>query len=338
MELAVTLPYAEGAMSPDEVAEFARAADDLGYHSIWMAEAWSLDAFMILTSLIPHTSRIGLGTSIVNVYSRTPALIGQSVTTLDALSGGRAILGLGASGRQVVEGWHGVPYRAPLQRTRETVDIVRTILRRERLVYDGDIFQLGMGLKLINHPVRAEVPIVIASLGPKNVELTAEVADGWMPTLYSPTKGRDVFGPSLDAGRAKRSPDLGPLTVYGNAAVAVTDDPTMARAVVRQMLALYLGGMGSREENFYNRLVQRYGFVDEALAVQDLYLAGKRDEAAAAVPDALIDDLAAIGDAAAVKDKLAQFAAAGVDVLMVSLLAFDQKGRMALLEQLPSLV
>lgn len=338
MELAVTLPYAEGAMSPDEVAEFARAADDLGYHSIWMAEAWSLDAFMILTSLVPHTSRIGLGTSIVNVYSRTPALIGQSVATLDALSGGRAILGLGASGRQVVEGWHGVPYRTPLLRTRETVDIVRTILRRERLVYDGEIFRLGMGLKLINHPVRADVPIVIASLGPKNVELTAEIADGWMPTLYSPTKGREVFGPALDAGRAKRSQDLGPLKVYGNAAVAITDDPTVPRAVVRQMLALYLGGMGSREENFYNRLVQRYGFVDDAVAVQDLYLAGKREEAAAAVPDALIDDLAAIGDAAAVKDRLAQFAAAGVDVLMVSLLAFEQKARMALLEQLASLV
>jgi F420-dependent oxidoreductase-like protein len=338
VELAFTLPYAEGAMSPGEVGEFARAADDLGYHSIWMAEAWSLDAFMILTSLVPHTTRIGLGTSIVNVYSRTPALIGQSVATLDALSDGRAILGLGASGPQVVEGWHGVPYRKPLQRTRETVDIVRTILRRERLVYDGEIFHLGMGLKLINHPVRAEVPIVVASLGPKNVELTAEIADGWMPTLYSPTQGREVFGPALDAGRAKRSPDLGPLRVYGNAAVAVTDDSTMARAVVRQMLALYLGGMGSREENFYNRLVQRYGFVDEAVTVQDLYLAGKRDAAAAAVPDALIDDLAAIGDAAAVKDKFARFAAAGVDVLMVSLLAFDQKGRMALLEQLPSLV
>jgi len=338
VELAVTLPYAEGAMSPADVVEFAHAADELGYHSIWMAEAWSLDAFMILTSLVPHTSRIGLGTSIVNVYSRTPALIGQSIATLDALSGGRAILGLGASGPQVIEGWHGIPYRKPLQRTRETIDIVRTILRRDRLVYQGEIFQLGMGLKLINHPVRADVPIVVASLGPKNVELTAEIADGWMPTLYSPTKGPEVFRPALEAGRAKRSPDLGPLTVYGSAAVAIGDDPAMARGMVRQMLALYLGGMGSRDANFYNHLVQRYGFVDEAIAVQDLYLAGKRDEAVAAVPDALIDDLAAIGDAGAVKDKLAAFAAAGVDVLMVSLVASDQASRMALLEELPSLV
>src|SRR5688500_10820427 len=198
MELAVTLPYAEGAMSPDDVADFARAADELGYHSIWVAEAWSFAAFMLLTSLVPHTQRIGLGTSIVNVYSRTPSLIGQSIATLDALSEGRAILGLGASGPQVVEGWHGMQYRKPLQRTRETVEIVRTILRRDKLVHHGEIFDLDMGLKLINHPVRSEVPIVVASLGPKNVALTAEVADGWMPTLYSPSRAKEVFSPSLD--------------------------------------------------------------------------------------------------------------------------------------------
>ena len=338
MELAVTLPYAEGAMSPEDVADFARAADELGYHSIWVAEAWSFDAFMILTSLVPHTQRIGLGTSIVNVYSRTPALIGQSVATLDALSGGRAILGLGASGPQVVEGWHGMPYEKPLQRTRETVEIVRTILRRERLTYEGEVFRLGMGLKLINHPVRSEVPIVIASLGPKNVALTAEIADGWMPTLYSPSQGPAVFGPSLDEGRARRSPDLGPLQVYGTLAVAITDEPDLPRTMTKHMLALYLGGMGSKDQNFYNRLVQRYGYVEEATAVQDLYLAGKRDEAAAAVPDALVDDLTAIGPAGHVKEKLAEMAGAGVDVLMVSPLAFDQRSRLELLETLPNLV
>ena len=338
MELAVTIPYAEGAMSSDEVAELAHAADELGFHSIWVAEAWSFDAFMVLTSLVPHTTRIGLGTSIVNVYSRTPALIGQSVATLDALSGGRAILGLGASGPQVIEGWHGMPYAKPVQRTRETVEIVRTILRRDRLTYAGEIFQLERGLKLINHPVRSEVPMVIASLGPKNVELTAEIADGWMPTLYSPSKGPETFRAALDAGRAKRSPDLEPLQVIASAAVAITDEPELARTMVKHMLALYLGGMGSREQNFYNHLVQRYGWVDEATAVQDLYLAGKREEAAAAVPDALVDDLAAIGPAGHVKDKLAEFAEAGVDVLMLSLLAFDQPGRLALLEALPTLV
>jgi F420-dependent oxidoreductase-like protein len=334
MQLAISLPYGEGAMSAEEVAELTRAADDLGYHSIWVAEAWSFDAFMLLTSLIPITKRIGLGTSIINVYSRTPALIGQSVATLDTLSGGRAILGLGVSGPQLIEGWHGVPYEKPLRRTRETIEIVRTILRRERLDYDGEIFQLHMGLKLINHPVRAAVPIVVAALGPKNVELAAEIADGWMPTLYSPTQGPEVFRAALEAGKAKRSATLAPLQIYGTAAVAITDQPETARTMTKHILALYLGGMGSREQNFYNRLVQRYGYEDEARAIQDLYLAGKRQEAADAVPDALVDDLSAIGSLSHVKEKLAQFAEAGVDVLMISLLAGDHAGRMAALEAL----
>lgn len=338
MELAIALPYAEGAMSKDDVAEFARAADQNGYHSIWMAEAWSADAFQVLASLVPHTTRIGLGTSIVNVYSRTPALIGQSVATLDAMSEGRAILGLGTSGPQVIEGWHGVPFDRPLRRTRETIEIVRTILRRERLNYDGEVFKLGMGLKLINHPVRPAVPIAVASLGPKNVEMTAEIADGWMPTLYSPSKGPEVFRPWLEAGRAKRSPELGPLQVFGNTVVGIVDQPEVVKPFVRPMLALYIGGMGSREQNFYNRLVRRYGYEKEAEIIQDLYLAGKREEAAAAVPEALLDDVTAIGPEGYVKDKLAEFAEAGVDVLMVSLLALDQKSRIDLLEAVPTLI
>ncbi|HEX9681637.1 MAG TPA: LLM class F420-dependent oxidoreductase [Acidimicrobiales bacterium] len=341
MELAVTLPYAEGAMTPAEVAEFVEAADRLGYHSVWVAEAWSYDAFMLLTSLAPHTERIGLGTSIVNVYSRTPALIGQSLATLDALSGGRAILGLGASGPQVVEGWHGVPYRKPMQRTRETIEIVRTILRRERLVYDGEIFDLDMGLKLINHPVRSEVPIVVAALGPRNVEMTAELADGWMPTLYSPGRAGEVFGPALEAGRAKRSPDLAPLQVIATTSVGIFDDAdaaSMAKQLLKHGLALYIGGMGSREQNFYNHLVRRYGYDDIATTVQDLYLDRRRDEAAAAIPDELVDEFAAVGSAAEVKDQLARFDASGVDVLMVQLVAMDQRGRLDLLETLPNLI
>jgi F420-dependent oxidoreductase-like protein len=341
VELAVTLPYGEGAMSADEVAEFARAADDLGYHSIWVAEAWSFDAFMVLTSLIPHTSRIGLGTSIVNVYSRTPSLIGQSVATLDALSGGRAILGLGASGPQVVEGWHGMAYRKPLQRTRETIEIVRTILRRDKLVHHGEVFHLDMGLKLINHPVRSAVPIAVASLGPKNVELTAELADAWMPTLYSPARAKEVFGPSLDAGAAKRDAGLAPLQVIAPTTVAVVEDAgiaAMAKQLLKGALALYIGGMGSKEQNFYNDLVRRYGYEDEARTIQDLYLERKRDEAAAAVPDELVDELAAVGPAGHVADRLGEFAASGVDVLMVNLLAMDQPTRLQQLEALPALV
>lgn len=341
MELAVTLPYAEGAMSPAEIDEFARAADEFGYHSIWAAEAWSFDAFMVLTSLIPHTRRIGLGTSIVNVYSRTPALIGQSVATLDALSGGRAILGLGASGPQVIEGWHGVGYRKPLQRTRETIEIVRTILRRDKLVHHGEIFDLDMGLKLINHPVRPSVPIAVAALGPKNVELTAELADAWMPTLYSPSKAGEVFGPALAAGAATRAPDLAPLQTIAATSVGIVDQSEVAemvKQILKHALALYIGGMGSREQNFYNHLVQRYGYEDTARQVQDLYLERKRDEAAAAVPDVLVDEFSAVGPAGLVKDKFAEYAESGVDVLMVSLVAMDQPGRLALLHALPSLV
>lgn len=338
MQLAVSLPYAEGGMSTEEVAEFARVADDLGYHSIWAAEAWSFDAFMVLTSLVPHTTRIALGTSIVNVYSRTPALIAQSVATLDVLSDGRAFLGVGASGPQVIEGWHGVPYCKPLQRTRETIEIVRKVLRRERLVHHGEVFDLGMGLKLINHPLRPSVPIAVAAIGPRNVELAAELADAWIPVLYAPAKAKGVFGPSLDAGRAKRSEDLAPLQVVASCAVAVGDDTTMQQQVAKHGIALYVGGMGSREANFYNALARRYGYEEAAGAVQDLYLSGKRDEAAAAVPDALVEEVSAIGPAGQVKDRFAEMAESGVDVLMVSLLAFDQKSRLEQLEALPSLI
>jgi len=338
MELAITLPLAEGAMSADEVVELSRLADELEYHSIWAAEAWSFDAFVLLTSLIPSTSRIGLGTAIINVYSRTPALIGQSAAALDALSGGRAIVGLGASGPQVIEGWHGMPYVKPLRRTRETIEIVRMILGRQRLNYNGEIFHLDMGLKLINHPIRANVPIIVASLGPKNVEMTAEIADGWMPTLYSPTKGPDVFRESIKAGERKRSPGLAPLQTYAQMSVSITDRPEPGRAVMKSHLALYIGGMGSREQNFYNRLAKRYGYSDEAATIQDLYLSGKRQAAAEAVPDSLVEDLTAIGPKELVRDKLAEFAEAGVDVLMLSVMAEDHAGRLAALEEVKSLL
>jgi F420-dependent oxidoreductase-like protein len=208
-------------------------------------------------------------------------------------------------------------------------------------VHHGDVFDLDMGLKLINHPLRADVPIVVASLGPKNVELTAEIADGWMPTLYSPDRAKEVFGPSLDAGAAKRDPDRGPLQVFAPTTAAVVDDAdlaAMAKQMLKAPLALYIGGMGSKEQNFYNDLVRRYGYEDEATTIQDLYLARRRDEAVAAVPDALVDELAAVGPAAEVGERLAAFAASGVDVLMVNLLAMDQATRLQQLEALRALV
>ncbi|MCZ7531595.1 MAG: LLM class F420-dependent oxidoreductase [Acidimicrobiia bacterium] len=338
MKLAVSLPYAEGAMSTAELFEFVTRADQLGYHSVWAAEAWTFDAFQMLTALIPHTEQIGLATGIANVYSRTPALLGQSIATLDTLSDGRAILGLGTSGPQVVEGWHGVPFDRPMQRQRETIEIVRTILRRERLNYEGEIYKLDMGLKLINHPRRADVPIVLASLGPKNVELTAELADGWLPVLFSPEKADSVWSEPLAAGRAKRGDDLGDLEVIPSVASAVTDDPAMLKGFAKMGMALYLGGMGSREKNFYNQLFRRYGYVDEAKTVQDLYLDRQREEAVAAITDEMVDEVSAIGDAGYVKERFAAYGEAGASVINVSLIAFDQASRLSQLEELAELV
>ncbi len=334
MKLALTLPYAEGAMTRDQILEVVHAADRLGYDSLWVAEAWSFDAFMVLTSLIPETSNIKLATGIVNVYSRTPSLIAQSAATLDALSGGRAVLGLGASGPQVIKGWHGLDYDQPLQRTREVIDIVRMIMRREKLQYEGKVFDLHGRLKLINHPVRPQIPIAVASLGPKNVAMTAELADAWLPTLYSPAKAGAVFGPALEEGRSRRSADLGPLEVVAPAAVCISDDPAQAKDRARVGMALYVGGMGSRKQNFYNQLFRRYGYEAEAEEIQELYLTGKQPEAIGKVTDAMIDEVSAIGPDGYVKERLAQFAAAGVDTLLVQVADPDPGNMVRTLEQL----
>lgn len=336
MKYGITLPYAEGSMSREEVEAFVRAADDHGFNSLWIPEAWTFDAFLLLTSLIEHTSNMQLATGIVNVYSRTPALLGQSAATLDALSGGRAVLGLGASGPQVVSGWHGMAYDRPVGRTREAVEIVRKVIAREPLVHDGDIFQLKMGLKIINHPIRSELPIVIASMGPNNVAMTAEVADGWMPVLFSPSRVDDVWGEPLAEGKAKRHESLGDLEVLPALPVAIIEseeERAIARMMAKAGLALYVGGMGSRKSNFYNDLVCRYGYDEEAKVIQDLYLTGKAKEAMAEVPDALVDELTIIGDESEVKERVAEFAAAGATEPVLQLLAADQATRLRMLER-----
>ncbi len=338
MKLALTLPYAEGALSREQMLEIVQAADRLGYDSLWVAEAWSHDAFLVLTSLIESTQQIKLATGIVNVYSRTPSLIAQSTATLDALSGGRAILGLGASGPQVIEGWHGLDYDRPLQRTRETIEIVRMIMRREKLNFEGDIFNLTGRLKLINHPVRDRVPIAVAALGPKNIAMTAEVADAWLPTLYSPAKAAEVFGPALAEGKAKRSADLGPLEVVAPVAVAIGEDVSAARDLSRMGLALYIGGMGSRSQNFYNRLIRQYGYEAEAEQIQELYLSGRQGEAIRLVTDDIIDEVSAIGSEGFVKDRIGQFAASGVDTLLVTIGDPDPARAVPMLETLVGLV
>jgi len=280
------------------VVDVARHAEALGFHSVWTAEAYGSDAIVPLAWVGAQTSKIGLGTAIMQMPARSPAMTAMTAVTLDLLSGGRALLGLGLSGPQVAEGWHGQPYGKPLAKTREYVDIVRTIIRREAplehhgkhydIPYTGpDATGLGKPLKLIVHPQR-EIPIYLAAIGPKNVALAAEIADGWLPVWFSPTR-MDVYAEAFE-GRDMSTFDIAPTVT-----VVLGDDIAACRQMVKPMLALYVGGMGARGRNFYNDLACRYGYEAAAKEIQDLYLDGKKQEAAAAVPDELVDEVALCG-------------------------------------------
>ncbi len=333
MKLSMTLNYSG---DPVDAAQTAADYEKAGVDLIWVAELYSFDAVSILGYLAAKTERMQLASGILNTYSRTPALIAGTAAGLDAVSQGRFVLGLGASGPQVIEGWHGVPYDRPLTRTREIIDICRIVWKRERLTYDGTVYTLplpedqgtGLGkpLKLINRPVREKIPILIASLGDKNVQMTAEVADGWLPVFFHPEKARDVWGDSLDAGAAKRDPSLAPLEVVAGGIVAITDDKAQAAAIrdfARPMTALYVGGMGSRDKNFYNNVFQRYGYEEEADKIQELYLSGHKDEAAALVPDEFLEATAMVGDEGQVKERIEAFRDAGVSHLSIAPIGDD---------------
>lgn len=315
------------------IIEMSRAAEDLGYETMWCSEVYTFDAFTTLTQIACATETIKVGTNIAQIYARTPALLATTAASLDQLSGGRFVLGLGASGPQVIEGWHGVPYDKPVQRTRETIDIVRTILSGQRLIYDGQVFQMQKGLKLINPVLRPDLPIYVAALGPKNVEMTAEIADGWLPYPYSTAKATEVFGPALAAGAAKRPAGLGPLTVAPFAPV-YAGDVTTGMDAARGILGWYIGGMGSKEKNFYNQLAQRYGYVEEAQRVQDLFLSGDKAGAIAATPDGFVDECSIIGDEARIRDRLAAFEATGASELVVSFLTGDAAEGLRMMETL----
>jgi F420-dependent oxidoreductase-like protein len=323
VRLSIPLNYAANFKdAADQAVAFEKAGADI----VWVAEAYGFDAPSQMGYLAAKTERILIGSGILPIYSRTPALLAQTAAGVDSLSGGRAILGLGASGPQVIEGWHGVAYDRPLERTREIIDICRRVWRREVLTNDG-VYQLplppergtGLGkpLKLLSQPVRSSIPIWVASLGPKNVEMTAEVADGWLPMLYIPELAGSVWGRALAKGTANRSPDLGPLEVCAGSLVAVGEAVEGLRDLARPSIALYVGGMGARGRNFYNTLIQRYGFEAEAARIQDLYLAGHKQEAAAAVPEELLEKTSLVGSEGYVKDRIAAFKEAGVTVLNV---------------------
>ncbi|UGT63117.1 LLM class F420-dependent oxidoreductase [Nocardia asteroides] len=327
-----------------EVADLERAGLDI----VFVPEAYSFDAVSALGFLAARTERVQLASGILQIYTRTPSLTAMTAAGLDFVSDGRFVLGLGASGPQVIEGFHGLPYDAPIGRTRELIEICRKVWRRERLEYDGKYYRiplpagegtgLGKPLKLINHPVRERIPVLLAALGPKNVELAAELAEGWQPIFFLPEKAKDVWGDALAAGQAKRDPALGDLEVYAGPALAIGENVTPLLEFVKPHLALYIGGMGARGKNFYHTLATRYGYGAEADRIQELYLAGKKEEAAKAVPDDLVRDVSLIGPAGFVKERVAAFREAGVTVLNVVPLAGSSAERVQLIEELRDIV
>ena len=330
MKLGLILPYEGGTGFSDALA-LTQRAEALDFDSVWVPEAWGTDAISILGALAARTDRIRLGTAIVNVFSRTPTLLAQTAATLDLISNGRFVLGLGTSGHQVIAGWHGVPFDRPLQRMRETITIVRQVLRRERVRFRGDVFTLEQGLKLLAHPLRTEVPIFLATLTPGGLRLTGEVADGWMPTLFSP-QHLDVFVPHLEEGARAAGRSVDAITIAPHVEVLIDDDRARARDALRPWVALYVGGMGSKSKNFYNELVRRYGFEAEATTIQDLYLAGKKLDAIRQVPDALIDAIAIAGPAEYAREHLRVWSAAGVDLLLAAVQGATQEHRLKTLE------
>ncbi len=328
MELGINLGYQDWGAGLERAVQLAQRAEALGFASAWTAEAYGTDAVTPLTWLLAHTSRINMGTGIMQMPARTPAMTAMTTVTLDAMSGGRFLLGLGASGPQVAEGWHGQAYGKPLARTREYVEIVREILRREGpLEHHGEYYDipytgagatgLGKPLKIIVHPRRADVPIYLAAIGPKNVALAAEIADGWLPIFFSPYRFRDAFGGAVDEGRAKRAEPDRPFDIAPTCAAIVGDDVEALAGFVRPQIALYVGGMGARGKNFYNDLACRYGFEAAAKEIQDLYLDGKKQEAAAAVPLELIDEVCLIGPRERIADRLGAWKESGVGTLIL---------------------
>lgn len=347
MQLGMMLNYAGGF---HEAVERVVTLEKAGLDIVWVPEAYSFDAVSQIGYLAAKTERVHIGTGIINVYSRTPTAIAQTAAGLDFVSDGRFILGLGASGPQVIEGFHGVPYDKPLVRIRETIEVCRMTWRREPVVYDGKAVRiplpegqgtgLGKPLKLINHPRRADIPIWWASLMGRSVEATARHADGWLPVFFVPDEFQRVWGADLEAGTAERDPALGRLEIAAGGMVAIGEDLTgEAKSKVldgaRPQTALYWGGMGARDKNFYNTVARRYGYEAEAIEIQDLYLSGRKDEAAAKVPEEFLDRSHLVGPPSYVRERLGAFKEAGVTVLNVNPVGPDP---LAQVEQLRALV
>jgi F420-dependent oxidoreductase-like protein len=327
VRLGLYLGYWGAAMGSDRLVDTVLHAERLGYDSVWAAEAYGSDAATVLAFVAARTTTIKLGSAIFQMPGRSSAMTAMTAATIDQLSGGRMLLGLGSSGPQVAEGWHGQPFARQLQRTREYVEVVRRALARERVEYHGETLELplsdgpGKPLKMMIGPVQGRIPIYLAAIGPKNTALAGEVADGWIPTFFSPDHVAELRA-LLEEGAARVDRSLDGFDVAPVVNAYVSDDLERARDVMRPGLALYIGGMGSRDRNFYNRLVQRYGFEAEARQIQELYLSGQKQEAAAAIPAALIDMVSLCGPPDRVRERLERFREAGVGTLLVAPMVF----------------
>lgn len=330
MRIGIALNYSGGFHEAvDRVVELEKS----GIEVVVVAEAYAFDAISQLGYLAAKTHTVELASGVLPIYIRTPSLLAMTAAGLDYVSDGRFRLGIGTSGPQVIEGFHGVPFDAPIGRTREIVEICRKVWRRERVQYDGKHYQLplpadrgtglGKSLQLINHPVRERIPVSIAALGPKNVELTAEIAEGWQPVFYLPDKADSIWGEALAAGAAKRDPALGPLDVMVHASLAIGENLDERLAWVKPQLGLYIGGMGAKGRNFYHNLATRYGFGEVADRIQELYLSGRKQEAIDAVPDELVRGMSLIGPPGYVAERMAAFAEAGVTTLLLNPLSTD---------------
>ncbi|MGN6252150.1 MAG: LLM class F420-dependent oxidoreductase [Marmoricola sp.] len=343
MKLSTMLMY-DG--NPRQAADQVTALEKAGLDTVWVAEAYGFDSPTLMGYLAAKTETVEIGSAILNIYSRTPGALLQTAAGLDNVSGGRALLGLGASGPQVIEGFHGVPYAKPLGRTREIIDILRRGMQREPLTADGEfrlpldkehgaVTGLGKPLKLLTRPERSSVPIYLAALGPKNVELAAEIADGWLPHLFWPEKFGMVWGDAIKAGNAKRDPELGPMNIVAGGMVAIGEGPETKALLdfARPLFALYVGGMGAKGKNFYNDVACAYGYEKEAEEIQDLYLSGKKKEAEALVPTEWLEAANLVGPEGYIKERIAAFAEAGVTSLNVTPAAEDPAAVVAQLKE-----
>ena len=335
MKISTMMSYAQGYVgATKELVELEKAGLDVA----WIPEAYSFDAVSAMGYIAAKTERITIASGILNIYIRTPALMAMTAAGVDALSEGRCMLGLGASGPQVIEGFHGVPYNAPITRMREIVEICREIwLRENKLDYQGKKYKiplpadqgtgLGKALKIINHPYREEIPIALATLGEKSVEMTAEIADAWLPAFFMAEGADAVWGDALRRGNAKRDPGRPPLEVYAGGAVAVGEGLESYRDMSRPGIALYVGGMGAREKNFYNQIFCKYGYEQEAEAIQNLFLSGQKSQAEAAIPQSYLDSTSLIGSEGFIKDRLQVYKESGVTSLNVSFLGTTSEER-----------